>query len=146
MGGKIQFDGVDWRIKDLSLSRAFGDVECTPYVTHLPQIYRYKVSSSDKYLVLACDGLWDVLSNQDVVDYVNELRHDEDFKGDYAKNLAEYALAKGSQDNISVVVYFFFIMLYTTIHFLSYNQYTDNSNKQLYKTHSTFHIYLKNFV
>jgi len=107
LGGKIQFDGADWRIKDLSLSRAFGDVECTPYVTHLPQIYRYKVSSSDKYLILACDGLWDVLSNQDVVDYVNELRHDEDFKGDYAKNLAEYALAKGSQDNISVVIYFF---------------------------------------
>jgi serine/threonine protein phosphatase PrpC len=48
LGGKISFDGVDWRVKDLSLSRAFGDLECTPYVTHLPQIYRYKISSGDK--------------------------------------------------------------------------------------------------
>jgi len=57
LGGKITFDGVDWRVKDLSLSRAFGDLECTPYVSHLPQVYRYKISSEDNFLIKACDGL-----------------------------------------------------------------------------------------
>lgn len=107
LGGKIEFDGADWRVRDLSLSRAFGDLECTPYVTHLPQIYRYKVSSSDKYLILACDGLWDVLSNQEVVEFINELKHDCKFNGNFAKNLAEFAIERGSLDNVSVVILFF---------------------------------------
>jgi serine/threonine protein phosphatase PrpC len=106
LGGKIEFDGVDWRVKDLSLSRAFGDIECTPYVTHLPQIYKYKISSSDKFIVLACDGLWDVLTNQDVVDYIDSLKHNN-YNGNYAKKVAEYALDKGSMDNISVIILFF---------------------------------------
>jgi serine/threonine protein phosphatase PrpC len=106
LGGKIEFDGADWRIKDLSLSRAFGDLECTPYVTHLPQIYRYKISSSDKFIVLACDGLWDVLSNQDVVDFIINLQMDESYSDNYAKDLAEYALKKGSFDNVSVIILF----------------------------------------
>ena len=72
MNGKIQFDGHDWRIKDLSLSRAFGDLDASPFVTHEPEIYKYKLSSKDKFMVLACDGLWDVLSNQEVVNFVLE--------------------------------------------------------------------------
>jgi serine/threonine protein phosphatase PrpC len=106
LGGKIEFDGSDWRIKDLSLSRAFGDLDCTPYVTHLPQIYKYVISSSDKFIIFACDGLWDVLSNQDTVDFVNELLMNQKYKGNYAKDLAEYAYKKGSLDNITTIIYF----------------------------------------
>jgi serine/threonine protein phosphatase PrpC len=106
LGGEIVYDGVDWRVKDLSLSRAFGDVECTPYVTHLPQIYCRKLSKGDKFLILACDGLWDVLSNQDAVDIIIKLET-KNYKGNYAKFLAEYALEKGSLDNITVIVYYF---------------------------------------
>jgi serine/threonine protein phosphatase PrpC len=105
LGGKIEFDGSDWRIKDLSLSRAFGDIECTPFVTHLPQTYIYKISSNDKFMIVACDGLWDVLSNQEAADYVHELMNDKKFKGNYAKELAEYAYKKGSLDNITTIVY-----------------------------------------
>jgi serine/threonine protein phosphatase PrpC len=105
LGGKIEFDGSDWRIKDLSLSRAFGDIECTPYVTHLPQIYRNRIKNSDRFIVVACDGLWDVMSNQDAIDYINELQMNLKYKGNYAKDLAELAYQKGSLDNITVVVY-----------------------------------------
>jgi serine/threonine protein phosphatase PrpC len=104
LGGKIQFDGADWRIKDLSLSRAFGDLDCTPFVTHLPQIYNYTIDN-DKFIIIACDGLWDVLSNQDAVDFINNLLM-TNYKGNYAKLLAEHALRMGSMDNISVIVYF----------------------------------------
>ena len=106
LGGKIIFDGVDWRIKNLSLSRAFGDIECTPYVTHLPQIYCRKLSKGDKFLILACDGLWDVLSNQDAVDFILDLET-KNYRGNYAKVLAKYALEKGSMDNVTVIVYYF---------------------------------------
>ena len=105
LGGKIEFDGSDWRIKDLSLSRAFGDLECTPYVTHLPQIYKYKISLSDKFLIFACDGLWDVMTNQDATDFINDLLLNKKFTGNYAKELAELAYSKGSLDNITTLVY-----------------------------------------
>jgi serine/threonine protein phosphatase PrpC len=104
LGGKIEFDGSDWRINNLSLSRAFGDLDCTPYVTHLPQVYRHKISSSDKFIVFACDGLWDVMSNQDVVEFVNDLIN-KNFKGNYAKALSEHALNIGSYDNITTIIY-----------------------------------------
>lgn len=106
LGGTIEYDGCDWRIKDLSLSRAFGDIECTPYVTHLPQIYKYKISSGDKFIIFACDGLWDIISNQDAIDYINNLLIDKKFNGNYAKKIAEYALEKGSLDNITVIIQF----------------------------------------
>ena len=104
LGGSVAFDGFDWRIKNLSLSRAFGDLDCSPYVINTPQIYKYKINSNDNFIIFACDGLWDVLTNQDAVDFINELTLKK-FKGNYAKELAELALNKGSLDNITVMVY-----------------------------------------
>ncbi len=104
LGGKIEFDGVDWRIQNLSLSRSFGDIDTAPYVTHKPEIFRYRISNNDKFIVFACDGLWDVLSNQDTTDFINDLI-DKKFKGNFAKELAELAYKKGSTDNITTMVY-----------------------------------------
>ena len=106
LGGKIYYDGYDWRIKDLSLSRAFGDCAAKPYVSHLPQIYRYKLSTKDKFAIFACDGLWDVLSNNKAVEFVLNLLN-QNFKGNIAKELSEFAYNSGSYDNISVVILFF---------------------------------------
>jgi len=105
LGGKISYDGSDWRIKTLALSRAFGDLDCCPYVTHLPNIYKYKINSKDKFVILACDGLWDVLSNQAAVEYIRDLQF-KNFNGNYAKELANYALKKGTYDNVTAIVYF----------------------------------------
>jgi serine/threonine protein phosphatase PrpC len=106
LGGKIEFDGYEYRIKSLSLSRAFGDIDCSPYVTHLPNIYKYKINSKDKFLILGCDGLYDSVNNQQAVEYIRDLQF-KNFKGNYAKMLAEHALSKGSMDNITVIIYFF---------------------------------------
>lgn len=103
IGGKIKFDGVDWRIGDLSLSRAIGDLDNTPYVTHKPEIFRYRLNKKDKYIIFACDGLWDVVSNTDAVNFVNFLI-DKKFTGNIAKKLAEYAITKGSYDNVTVSI------------------------------------------
>ena len=105
LGGKIRFDGSDWRIRDLSLSRAFGDVDATPYVTHLPQIYKYNLNKKDKFIIFACDGLWDVMSNKKATDYVLNLLN-KNFEGNYSKKLAEKAIKEGSTDNVTAVVLF----------------------------------------
>ena len=112
LGGVITFDDYDYRIKDLSVSRAFGDRDATPYVTHRPEVFRYKLDKSDKFIIVACDGLWDVLSNSDAVNFVIENCYDV-YTGkrinqnvNISKKLTDYALKKGSRDNITVIVYF----------------------------------------
>jgi len=113
LGGKIYYDGEDWRIKDLSVSRSFGDIEATPYVTHMPDLFHYKVDKNDKFLIMACDGLWDVVDNQEAINFVlsqcyNELlnrRINEDVN--ISQKLGEYALRKGSTDNVSIIIIFF---------------------------------------
>ena len=113
LGGKPYFDGEDWRISDLSVSRAFGDIDAGPCVTHTPDIFQYRLEKSDKFLVLACDGLWDVLNNNDAVNFIlnncydNTLTKRINKKQDIAQQLAEHALRKGSTDNITIVIVFF---------------------------------------
>lgn len=112
LGGDILFDGRDYRINGLSVSRSFGDYDCRPYVTHIPELFCQALSSKDKFIVLACDGLWDVLSNTDVVNFVISSCYDQNIQKlkkcpNVAKQLTELALKKGSTDNVSVIVIFF---------------------------------------
>lgn len=55
-------------------------------------------------LVLACDGLFEVMSNEEVGREVVRMRGEGYKAGDIAKNLCGQALKKGSYDNLSVVV------------------------------------------
>ena len=105
LGGRIKFDGADWRIQDLSLSRAIGDLDTAPYVTHKPDIFKYKLHKGDKYIIFACDGLWDVVSNHKATSFVNKLIKKK-YTGNIAKQLAEYAIKKGSYDNVTVSILF----------------------------------------
>jgi len=105
LGGKIKFDGADWRIGDLSLSRAVGDLDNIPYVTHRPEVFRYKLKKLDKYIIFGCDGIWDVLSNTEACDYVNNMIK-EKYNGNMAKKLAEYAIMRGSYDNVTITLLF----------------------------------------
>jgi serine/threonine protein phosphatase PrpC len=113
LGGDVEFDGYDWRIQDLSVSRAFGDLSATPYVTHMPELFKYKISCEDKFIVVACDGLWDVFSCQDVVNYILDNCYDLKTNKrinktlNIAKKLGEHAIEKGSTDNITAIVVFF---------------------------------------
>lgn len=113
LGGKIYFDGDDYRIKDLSVSRAFGDIDANPYVTCMPDIYRYRLDKKDKFIILACDGLWDKLSNQEVVNFILTESFDNtttkriNKEINIAKKLGEYAIKCGSTDNITIIIVFF---------------------------------------
>lgn len=113
LGGKITFDGHDYRINNMSVSRAFGDLDATPYITHIPEINKYKILSNDKFIVLGCDGLWDVLQNFEVVNFVlsfTTMKNNKlkiiDNRVNIAKNLSEYAIKKGTLDNVTVIILF----------------------------------------
>jgi serine/threonine protein phosphatase PrpC len=106
LGGKIIYDGCDWRINGMSLSRAFGDKDCRPFINNIPEVNKYIVNKHDKFIILACDGIWDVLSNQEAVDYILNLLKNK-VNHNLSKLLAEYALAKGSTDNVTVIIYLY---------------------------------------
>jgi len=101
IGGEneIRYDMSDevWRIKDLSLSRAFGDLYGRPFIIHNPDITITNYNKDD-IIVLACDGLWDILSPQDVYVFIKHNKLS-------AKLLAHHALNLGSTDNVSIIIY-----------------------------------------
>ena len=67
----------------LNLSRALGDMEykrtkgLTPaeqMITAMPEVRTLELREGDEFLVLACDGIWDVLTNQEVSSTSQESR------------------------------------------------------------------------
>jgi len=75
-GGFVEFNRVNG---NLALSRAMGDFvfkmndklsQADQIVTCNPDIENAEVESDWDFVILACDGIWDVLSNQEVVDFV----------------------------------------------------------------------------
>jgi len=75
-GGFVEFNRVNG---NLALSRAMGDFvfkmndklsASEQIVTCYPDVETAEVSDDWDFLLLACDGIWDVLSNQEVSDFV----------------------------------------------------------------------------
>ena len=104
-GGNIYYDGYVWRINGLSLSRSFGDLDSRPHVIPTPDIFTYNILNTDKFLLLATDGLWDVFSNEAVIDNVIDIYKNKK-DADIAEELANRAYKKGSLDNITIIIYF----------------------------------------
>eukprot|EP01111_Echinosteliopsis_oligospora_P015003 TRINITY_DN579_c0_g1_i1.p1 TRINITY_DN579_c0_g1~~TRINITY_DN579_c0_g1_i1.p1 ORF type:complete len:270 (-),score=81.57 TRINITY_DN579_c0_g1_i1:88-897(-) len=84
----------------LAVTRSLGDHAMKDYVTGEPYLNQVTLEPTDTHLVLACDGLWDVASDQEVVD----LLKDETDAQKMSDKLLLHALKNGSTDNISVMV------------------------------------------
>lgn len=84
----------------LATSRGFGDRGFAKYITAEPDVRCHKVEAGDDFLVLATDGLWDVLSNEQAAAIV---RSCETATG-AARALTAEALRLGSLDNITALV------------------------------------------
>ena len=104
LGGFIMFFGC-WRVQgSLAVSRALGDKQLRPYVISVPEINEFEILPEDQFLILACDGVWDVLTDQEAADIVNNsLSNNKDFNL-AAQSLVEAAYNAGSTDNISAVI------------------------------------------
>ncbi len=78
-GGKVTADG---RVNGgLNLSRAIGDHTYKAnksinledqMITAYPDVKSMELTENDEFMILACDGIWNFMSSQDVVDYVKE--------------------------------------------------------------------------
>jgi len=101
LGGRVIFYGT-WRVEGvLAVSRAIGDRRLKKYVSAVPEIMERRLTHEDEYLILATDGVWDVLSSQDAVDVVASCNGN---MKEAARKLTESAYKRGSMDNITSMV------------------------------------------
>lgn len=97
----------------LAVTRAIGNHDMRRCgITAEPEVREVVRTAADEFLIIASDGLWDVMSNQEAVDLVNRCVERCKVKAASrhtamrvaAKVLAKQAVHKGSTDNVSVVV------------------------------------------
>ena len=114
-----------WRVLPgrLSVSRTFGDVEAKDpkfggiggVVMALPDITEFDLDDEFNFMVIGCDGIFDVLSNEEILECVKivlkekkveEINEDNihDLCGDFAGMIVKGAIAKDSSDNVSCIV------------------------------------------
>ncbi|CAL9084393.1 unnamed protein product [Musa textilis] len=90
-----------WRVGGvLAMSRAFGNRLLKQFVVAEPEIQEQVVDDELEFLVLASDGLWDVVTNEDAVSIVRA----EEEPDAAARKLTETAFSRGSADNITCIV------------------------------------------
>ena len=113
---------------ELAVSRAFGDADFKrglssalqdegidvptgssdydqPLITATPEIQIIDILPTDRFLPLACDGLFDVFSEEDVVEFVeSELRAHGDVQKCAMAITNEAIRKRNSRDNVSVII------------------------------------------
>ncbi|MED6132559.1 hypothetical protein PIB30_020205 [Stylosanthes scabra] len=107
-GGRV----IDWNgnrvLGVLATSRSIGDHCMKPFVISQPEIEVWRRTDSDEFVVVASDGLWDVVSNSLACQVVRSClcgKTSVTTTADAAASLlAELAVARGSKDNITVIV------------------------------------------
>ncbi|XP_077209854.1 putative protein phosphatase 2C 6 [Tasmannia lanceolata] len=100
----------------LAMSRAIGDRYLRPSVIPVPEVTFTTRSEEDECIVVASDGLWDVMSNEEVGEVARQLLRRQRRRSGQAderssppaqvtaEHLVELAYRKNSSDNISVIV------------------------------------------
>ena len=97
-GGKITKNRVQGQ---LVLSRSLGDLYVKKYgVINLPDISTNTIDYNIKYVIIASDGIWDVVDEKTVLN-MSKMKKNAD---DFCKDLVKLAIEKESKDNISCIV------------------------------------------
>jgi protein phosphatase 2C len=105
-GGRVIFWEGARVLGVLAMSRAIGDGYLKPYVSAVPEVTVTDLADDDECLILASDGLWDVVSNEAACEVARAClrRGREKWCAEAAALLTKLALARRSADNVSVVV------------------------------------------
>jgi len=97
----------------LSVSRGLGDFEhklptLAPdkqAVTAEPEMVDIALSDGDEFVLLACDGIWDVMSSQEAVDFVRAQLKTGTALSECSAALLKKCFDLGSTDNMTALVF-----------------------------------------
>ncbi|XP_059610474.1 serine-rich adhesin for platelets-like [Phlebotomus argentipes] len=107
-GACIMYNGV-WRVNgQLAITRAIGDVDYKPYVTSEPEIMSIPLDGDEDFLIMASDGLWDHVKEDDAAIAVYNMAAQKatDTSSCISQYLVDRAKADGSTDNITIIIVF----------------------------------------
>ena len=102
-GGFI--DSYDRVSGKLAVTRAFGDRDVGAWVKAIPHITKHKLTKDDHFLILACDGVYDVMSDKAVVETVDKEIEQKGITDTqrWARKLVDTAIKRETDDNVSVI-------------------------------------------
>lgn len=109
-GGMIADDRVNG---DLASARSFGDFRykldtslppSRQQITVLPDVTILDRKASDQFLILACDGIWDVMTNLECTRYVLTAMKKGLSLGAICEMILDECLRKSSGDNMSMMI------------------------------------------
>jgi serine/threonine protein phosphatase PrpC len=107
LGGKVTVDAIFGSVARidgaLAVSRAMGDAKFRPFVTSTPEVVSRDVKPGSA-LLMACDGLWDVLSVEETVFELKLANRKGMGLAAAAEHLARLAIQRGTVDNVTVMV------------------------------------------
>ncbi|EAY05548.1 protein phosphatase 2C, putative [Trichomonas vaginalis G3] len=83
----------------LACSTSIGDFQVKG-ISHEPEVIEMDISDDDRWIVIACDGLWDDVNNESAA----KILLDSESPHVAATLLRDLAFQRGSEDNISVIV------------------------------------------
>ncbi|XVF18802.1 hypothetical protein REPUB_Repub11eG0054600 [Reevesia pubescens] len=84
----------------LAVARAFGDKSLKKHLSSEPDVTVEMIDDDTELIILASDGLWKVMSNQEAVDAIMNIKDARSA----AKHLTEEAVKRNSTDDISIIV------------------------------------------
>ncbi|XP_022764095.1 probable protein phosphatase 2C 58 isoform X2 [Durio zibethinus] len=84
----------------LAVARAFGDKSLKVHLSSEPDVTVEVIDDNVEFIILASDGIWKVMSNQEAVDTIKNIKDAQSA----AKLLIEAAISKESKDDISCIV------------------------------------------
>ena len=84
----------------LAVTRSLGDSSMKEFVVGAPYTTETALDSDDEFLIVACDGLWDVTDDQTAVDLIRKVEDAQEA----SRVLLDYAITNYSTDNLSVMV------------------------------------------
>ncbi|WP_211826736.1 protein phosphatase 2C domain-containing protein [Kistimonas asteriae] len=104
-GGFVEFSLGCHRVNgELAPARALADHQLDGAVSSRAKITRYPLTSFSGCLVLACDGVTDVLTTKNIGDITRVALSEDDPTVNIADRIAKESLRKGTTDNVSAVV------------------------------------------
>lgn len=107
MGGYVDLCHGTWRVQgSLAVSRGLGDRHLKQWVIAEPETKIIRIEPEYEFLILASDGLWDKVSNQEAVDIARPfcLSIDAPEPMVACKKLVDLSVSRGSVDDVSVML------------------------------------------
>ncbi|OQR90549.1 protein phosphatase 2C [Achlya hypogyna] len=111
---RLRIENAGGSVRNNRVSRALGDFvykqrpDLKPeeqQVSAEPDLKVEVRNKENEFLILACDGIWDVMTNEDACDFVRGLMNQgESNMGLICEEMLDHCLQLGSRDNMSVVI------------------------------------------